>query len=56
MYGLQVDAKEESFFMLRSMQRVQVDAKESFFMLRSMPGLLVDGVCFYAEEYAGAAG
>jgi hypothetical protein len=31
---------------------------ESVFMVRSMQGLQVDamGVCFYAEEYAGAAG
>ncbi len=42
--------------MLRNLQGVQVDAQESVVMLRSMPGLLVDGVCFYAEEYAGAAG
>ncbi len=45
-------------FILRSMQGVQVDAKESVVMLRSMQGLQVDamGVCFHAEEYAGAAG
>ncbi len=31
---------------------------ESVFMLRSMQGLQADamGVCFHAEEYAGAAG
>ncbi len=41
--------------MLRSMQGVQFDAKESVVISRSMQGLQVDGVCFYAEEYAGGA-
>jgi hypothetical protein len=45
----------ESVFMLRSMQGVQFDAKESVVISRSMQGLQVDGVCFYAEEYAGGA-
>jgi hypothetical protein len=44
--------------LIHNLQWVQVDAKESALMLRSMQGLQVDakGICFHAEEYAGAAG